>query len=93
MLPVVEPATEVVRQIIIYSWIMVGFSLLLIPAAGVVYAVSAVAAGVWFLYSTYRLRSAIANEVNVGKSAMAIFHGSITYLSVIFLAVGVSAFF
>lgn len=93
MLPVVAPATEVVRQIIIYSWIMVGFSLLLIPAAGVVYAVSAVTAGVWFLYSTYRLRSAIANEVNVGKSAMAIFHGSITYLSVIFLAVGVSAFF
>lgn len=93
MLPVVEPPQVVVRQIIIYSWIMVGFSLLLIPAAGVVYAAFAIAAGAWFIFSTYRLRSAIAADANIGKSAMAIFHGSITYLSVIFFAVGLSAFF
>jgi heme o synthase len=93
MLPVVAPPTEVVRQIIIYSWIMVGFSLLLIPAAGVVYAALSVAAGAWFLWSTYRLKKSISLDENVGKAAMSIFHGSITYLSVIFFAVGLSAFF
>lgn len=93
MLPVVAEPTEVVRQIIIYSWIMVVFSLLLIPAGGVVYAAFAIAAGAWFIYSTYRLRTAIRKDENIGKASMAIFHGSITYLSVIFFAVGLSAFF
>jgi protoheme IX farnesyltransferase len=93
MLPVVASDEEVVTQIIRYSWVMVLTSLALIPAGGLVYAVLAGTAGIWFMVSTYRLRYAVRNGVKIKKAAMAIFHGSITYLSVIFLAVGLSAFF
>ena len=47
MLPVVEPAAEVGRQIVIYSWVMVATSLLLWPVAdtGLFYPVAAAVLG------------------------------------------------
>jgi heme o synthase len=51
MLPVVKPAREVGRQIVLYSWVMVATSLLLWPVAGtgLVYPIAAVVLGAVFL--------------------------------------------
>ena len=59
MLPVVAPAREVGRQVVIYSWVMVAVSLALWPVAGtgVVYPLAAVVLGAGFLLEAHRLWS------------------------------------
>ncbi|EKU47988.1 MULTISPECIES: heme o synthase [Brevibacterium] len=95
MLPSKVPPTSVGRQMILYTWAMVLTSLALIPVApmGPVYAAVAVLAGAWFLWSCYALVSR-AKKGLYGTSlrAMKVFHGSITYLSLLFLAVAVDPF-
>jgi len=83
----------VVRQILIYSWAMVAASLLLIPVAGTgwVYGVAAVVLGAWFLREAYALKSRV-DKGDADVKAMRLFHGSITYLSLLFLAVAVDPF-
>jgi len=92
MLPVVATDDTVSRQIIIYSWIMVATSFLLMPATGLVYRAVAVIAGVWFIAQAYVLRRSVLAGIASSKPAMRLFHGSITYLSLIFLAVGIDPF-
>ena len=91
MLPVVATDVVVARQIIIYSWAMVGASLALIPATGLVYAAAAVFAGAWFIFQSYQLQRVIRRGVDAAKPAMRLFHGSISYLSILFLAVGIDS--
>lgn len=93
MLPVVATDAVVARQIIAYSWVMVAVSLALVPVAGMgpVYLVGAVALGALFLVLAYRVRSAVASA-DLDRRAMRLFHGSITYLAVLFLLVGVDPF-
>ncbi len=57
MLPVVVPAREVGRRIVIYSWVMVGVSLLLWPVAGTgpFYPLAAVVLGAVFLVEAHRM--------------------------------------
>ena len=57
MLPVVKPAREVGRQIVLYSWVMVATSLLLWPVAGtgLVYPIAAVVLGAVFLVEAHRM--------------------------------------
>jgi protoheme IX farnesyltransferase len=91
MLPVVAPAVSVTRQILGYSWAMVAASLALIPfGAGVVYAVAAPVLGVAFLAEAHRLH----RRVRRGEPAkpLAVFHASISYLTLLFVAVAVSQF-
>nr|WP_275901875.1 heme o synthase [Brevibacterium zhoupengii] len=95
MLPSKVPPTNVGRQMIAYTWAMVLCSLALIPLApmGPVYTAVAVLAGAWFLFSCY----ALVSRAKKGKSgtslkAMKVFHGSITYLSLLFLAVAIDPF-
>src|SRR5207249_8411956 len=59
MLPVVAGETKTVRQILVYSMVLVAASLLLIPVghAGLLYAVAAVLLGAWFVVGALRLRS------------------------------------
>ncbi len=87
MLPVVRSHKTVGIQIVLYSWALVVSSLLLIPAAnmGWIYTVTAFATGAWFLLEATRLY----NESKTGepKSPMRLFHGSISYLTVLFIAV------
>jgi protoheme IX farnesyltransferase len=93
MLPVVAEPRAVSRQIVLYSWAMVACSLLLVPVAdtGWVYAVSATLLGAGFLVSAHRLHArAVRGER--AMAAMKLFHLSITYLSLLFLAVAVSPF-
>jgi protoheme IX farnesyltransferase len=89
MLSVVRGRAVVGLQCILYAWATVACSLLLIPVApmGVVYSVAAVASGGWFIYETHRLYSLAIRHEKV--SPMRVFHGSISYLTILFLAVAI----
>ena len=89
MLAVVREAPIVGLQVILYAWATVVASLLLIPVApmSVLYAVVAVVAGGWFIVESHRLyqRSLRGGEL----TPMRVFHSSISYLTLLFLAVGI----
>ncbi len=90
MLPVVAPPATVARQILAYSWAMVVTTLVLWQVAdlGWLYLIVAVLAGVWFLAEAHRLyRRAKPDASGSALRAMRLFHGSITYLTVVFGAV------
>ena len=88
MLAVVRGRVAVGLQVVLYAWATVACSLLLIPIAGmgVLYAVVAVLAGAWFLLEAHRLYSSAIREGEI--KPMRVFHASITYLTLLFLAVG-----
>lgn len=89
MLAVVRGRVQVGLQVILYAWATVACSLLLIPVAhmGLTYGFVALVVGGWFIYETHRLYNlAIRHEL---VSPMRVFHGSIAYLSLVFVAVGV----
>ncbi len=92
MLPVERGPVAVGRQIVAYSWVMVATSLVLVPVApmGWVYAVTAVLAGALFLVEAHRLlRAAKGGAVGPALKPMRLFHYSITYVTLVFLAVAV----
>jgi protoheme IX farnesyltransferase len=90
MLPVVAPAEVVGRQIVLYSWVMVGTSLLLWPVAGtgLVYPAVAAVLGAVFLTQAHRMwaRTRGTEDLSVIKP-MVLFHASNLYLSLLFVAV------
>ena len=90
MLPVVRPAAEVGRQIVLYSWVMVATSLLLWPVAGtgLVYPVVAAVLGGVFLVQAHRMwgRARGTEDLSVIQP-MRLFHHSNLYLSLLFVAV------
>ncbi len=90
MLPVVAAPSVVTRQIVRYSWAMVAMSLLLIPVApmGWCYAVAAVVLGAAFLAEAHGLRGRVRRR-EADLRPMRLFHWSITYLSLLFLAVAI----
>ena len=93
MLPVVATDAVVAGRILAYSWVMVACSLLLVAPvgpSGPLYAVSAVLLGAVFLREAYALRSRVRRGVEVAP--MRLFHWSITYLALLFLAVAVDQF-
>ncbi len=95
MLPVVRNDLQVTASILRYSWVMVAVSLSLIWVApmGWIYAATAVLVGAVFLYMAHRLRRAAkANDPEINATAMRLFHWSITYLALLFLAVAIDPF-
>ncbi|HWK20444.1 MAG TPA: heme o synthase [Microbacteriaceae bacterium] len=89
MLAVVRSETVVALQSVLYAWATVVCSLLLIPVApmGIVYTVVAAGAGLWFIIEAHRL---YAKAIRGGETRpMRLFHGSISYLALVFVAVGV----
>ena len=89
MLPVVRNNQTVGVQIILYAWALVASTLLLIPVAsmGLIYTVTALATGTWFVVESYRLyRQAIVGDIS---NPMRLFHGSISYLTLLFIAVAI----
>ena len=89
MLPVVRSPRVVGVQIVLYSWALVVSTLLLIPASGMglIYSIAAVLSGGWFLLEATKLyNGSKSGEV---ESPMRLFHGSITYLTVLFVAIAV----
>jgi heme o synthase len=89
MLPVVTTAERVVRQIVVYSWVMVLWTMLLVPATGLVYATFAVVSGCWFLVVAHRLYAAVRRG-EPGRP-MRLFHLSNTYLMLVFVALAVDS--
>ncbi|TFD38840.1 protoheme IX farnesyltransferase [Cryobacterium sp. TMT1-19] len=89
MLAVVRGRSQVGLQVILYAWATVACSLLLVPIAdmGLLYLFVALVTGAWFIYETHRLYGLAIRHVEV--SPMRVFHGSIAYLTLLFLAVGV----
>lgn len=89
MLAVVRGRTVVGLQVVLYAWATVACSLLLIPVApmGLVYTVTAAASGAWFIWESHLLYTrSIRGDADV--KPMRVFHASITYLTLVFLAVG-----
>jgi protoheme IX farnesyltransferase len=89
MLPVVATPQVVARKIVIYSWIMVVTTLALVPYAGWIYGACAVVLGGWFLIEAHRMRGRVATGISAAP--MKLFHLSIGYLTLLFLAVAVTA--
>jgi protoheme IX farnesyltransferase len=90
MLPVVKPAREVGRQVVLYSWVMVATSLLLWPVAGTgpFYPAAAAILGGGFLLEAHRMwaRARGTEDLSVIQP-MRLFHSSNLYLSLLFVAV------
>jgi heme o synthase len=93
MLPVVRGIPETTRQIGLYAMLMVAISLLLWPVArmGLIYLGAAVGLGIVFLWQAYGLWRRGASEEASTQGAIALYRYSISYLSLLFLAVAVDA--
>ncbi|MDT0306726.1 heme o synthase [Streptomyces sp. DSM 44917] len=95
MLPVIAANTVVARQIVAYSWVMVAVSLTLWPLGytGWFYPVVAALAGGWWLWEAHALQARARAGLRGAKlKEMRLFHWSITYVSVLFLAVAIDPF-
>lgn len=96
MLPVVASRRRVGVEILIYSVMMIAASLVLIPVApmGWVYTVIAITLGVLFLAEAIGLMRRIARSApDEDVKPMRLFHGSISYLALLFLAIAIDPFF
>ncbi|MGY2001922.1 heme o synthase [Blastococcus sp. SYSU DS1024] len=94
MLPVVTSALSVGRQSAAWAWATVAVSLLLWPVAsdygiGLGYAVPAVLLGGWFIVESHRLLARIKHGGET--KPMQLFHVSISYLSLLSVAIIVDA--
>ncbi len=89
MLGATRNGSQVGLQVILYAWATVASSLLLIPVApmGLVYSVSALVFGGWFIVESHVLYTRAVR----GEQArpMRVFHASITYLTLLFVAIAV----
>jgi len=82
MLPVVAGVEATTRRMLLYTGLMVGVSLTLVPLGGMswIYLVAALGLGGWFLWDTWRV-------FREPERAMKLFTTSTVYLSVLFAAV------
>lgn len=95
MLPVLASNKVVARQIVLYSWVMVAVSLLLTPLGytGWFYTAVALVTGGWWLWEAHALLGRAKQELAGAKlKEMRLFHWSITYVSLLFVAVAVDPF-
>lgn len=95
MLPVVSSRTSVAYQMIAHTVAMVACSLAIVPLAptGVVYAAAAGLCGAWFfalvVRYTLRVRRGLTGKA---LNPMGVFHASITYLTLLFVALAIDPF-
>ena len=89
MLGATRNGSQVGLQVILYAWATVACSLLLIPVAGMglVYTVSALVFGGWFIYESHRLYNRAVRGTE--PRPMRVFHASITYLTLLFVAIAI----
>lgn len=95
MLPAVAPLETVAKQIVIYSWVMVAFSLLLWPITptGWFYPAAAIVLGAAFLIEAHRLWKASRMSSDIAQvKPMRLFHWSNTYLALLFVAAAIDPF-
>jgi len=89
MLPVIMSPAGVTRRIVAYTWVTVLCTLVLLPAAGWVYAAGALAFGVWFLVMAHRLDAGVRRGAEV--KPLKLFILSNNYLAGVFVALSVDA--
>ena len=96
MLGATRSGAQVGLQVVLYAWATVACSLLLIPIAemGIVYTASSLVFGGWFIYESHRMysmsvRAKAGTEQGSEARPMRVFHASITYLTLVFVAVAV----
>jgi len=89
MLPVVANPNRVALEIVIYSYAMVLSTFLLIPIApmGLIYTAVALLGGAWFIFEAHLLKN--KTKAGIENNPMRLFHISISYLTVLFIAIGV----
>ncbi|GAA1987974.1 heme o synthase [Microbacterium pumilum] len=89
MLGATRNGSQVGLQVILYAWAAVACSLLLVPVAGMglVYTVSALVFGGWFIYESHRLYNRAIRGTE--PRPMRVFHASITYLTLLFVAIAI----
>lgn len=89
MLGATRDGLQVGLQVILYAWATVASSLLLIPVAGMglVYTVSAVVFGGWFIVEAHVLYNRAVRGEQIRP--MRVFHASITYLTLLFVAIAI----
>lgn len=89
MLGATRNGSQVGLQVILYAWATVASSLLLIPVApmGAVYTVAAIVLGGWFIVESHILYDRAVRGERI--KPMRVFHASITYLTLLFVALGV----
>jgi protoheme IX farnesyltransferase len=95
MLPAVAPTREVARRIVTYSYVMVAVSLLVWPVNDTswFYPAAAAALGVAFLIEAHLLQRRAERTDELSELApMRLFHGSNTYLALLFVALAVDPF-
>ncbi|MFF3544586.1 heme o synthase [Streptomyces platensis] len=95
MLPAVAGNKVVARQIVAYSWVMVAVSLLLQPLGytGWFYTAVALVCGGFWLKEAHGLQARAKAGITGAKlKEMRLFHWSITYVSLLFVAVAVDPF-
>ncbi|MHA2789027.1 heme o synthase [Corynebacterium sp. S7] len=89
MLPVIATPVETTKQILIYSWLTVITSLLLVPATSWIYMVVAVVSGAVFLVMATRLHNGVKAGENV--KPLKLFILSNNYLAVLFIGLSIDA--
>lgn len=89
MLGATRDGAQVGLQVILYAWATIACSLLLIPVAGMglIYTVSALVFGGWFLYESHLLYARAVRGEQI--KPMRVFHASITYLTLLFVAIAI----
>ena len=93
MLPVVRGIPETTRQIALYTLLMVAISLVLWPVArmGLVYLGAAVGLGAVFIWQAFSLWRRGSSEEASTQGAIRLYKYSISYLSLLFVAIAVDA--
>ncbi|HJC69034.1 MAG TPA: heme o synthase [Candidatus Brachybacterium intestinipullorum] len=95
MLPVVSSRTNVAGQMLLHTGLMIASSLAIIPLGetGWVYGIVALLSGAWFGFLVVRYALRVRRGLS-GKALgpMKVFHGSITYLTVLFVALAIDPF-
>lgn len=97
MLGAIANARRVSVQVVLYAWATVVCSMLLVPLghAGILYTAIAGGAGIWFVIEShvlYREAQGDHKPAVVNRKAMKVFHISITYLTIVFLALAFDPF-
>ncbi|WP_418276948.1 heme o synthase [Isoptericola jiangsuensis] len=94
MLPVVASDRRVAAEMLGHTVAMVACSLALVPLADMSWVYTLVAAGLggWFGWLTWSMLRKAQGRTRRGPGAMKVFHASITYLTLLFVAVAVDVF-
>jgi heme o synthase len=93
MLPVVRGIPETTRQIALYTLLLVAISLVLfaVDRMGLIYLGAAIVLGAIFIWQAYRLWRVGTSEERSTAGAIRLYRYSITYLTLLFVAVAADA--